>query len=73
MLQENVKIEYDWVVKVMESSLNEAQVHNSGNLFKNLLNKWKFILTNEEKNKLFINFNKRIKLKRKLLKTNIIY
>ena len=70
MLKENVKVEYDWVVKVMESCVNEVQMHSSAQLFNNLVNKWKFNLTSDEKSNLLINFNKRIKLKRKLLKSS---
>jgi ribosome-associated toxin RatA of RatAB toxin-antitoxin module len=70
MLKENVKVEYDWVVKVMESSVNEVQMHSSAQLFNNLVNKWKFNLTSNEKSILLINFNKLIKLKRKLLKSS---
>lgn len=70
MLKENVKVEYDWVVKVMESSVNEVQMHSSVQLFNNLVNKWKFNLTSNEKSNLLINFNKLIKLKRKLLKSS---
>jgi ribosome-associated toxin RatA of RatAB toxin-antitoxin module len=70
MLKENVKVEYDWVVKVMESSVNEVQMHSSAQLFNNLVNKWEFNLTSNEKSNLLINFNKLIKLKRKLLKSS---
>jgi hypothetical protein len=53
--------ELNWVLSVVESCDTEPQLHNSGNLFKNLINKWDYQLSYEEKNKVFDYFlDKRI-------------
>jgi len=45
--------ELKWVLSVVESCNTEVQLHNSGNLFKNLINKWEYQLSYNEKNKVF--------------------
>lgn len=63
-----------WVLSVVESCNNEVQLQNSGNLFKNLINKWEYQLSYEEKNKVFDYFldkrNEKVKEFKKIIVNN---
>lgn len=63
-----------WVLSVVESCNNELQLQSSGNLFKNLINKWEYQLSYEEKNKVFDYFldkrNEKVKEFKKIIANN---
>lgn len=56
MINSNLIKEYLWVIDVLKSCDNHIQISSSERLFNNLLNKWKFDITEDDVNMLKENF-----------------
>ena len=54
----NLQKEYEWVLKVLNSSLNEVQIKTTERLFENFLNKWSKDLSEERQLTFVSNFRK---------------
>lgn len=56
MINSNLIKEYLWVIDVLKSCDNHAQINSSERLFNNLINKWKIDITEEDIDMLKENF-----------------
>lgn len=58
-----LKKEYEWVLKILNSSINVYQIKTSENLFNAFINKWDDEISDEKKITLFYEFKKNKLLK----------
>ena len=54
----NIQKDYDWVLNVLNSCMNELQIKTSDRLFENFLIKWSDELSDERKQTFFSNYKK---------------
>lgn len=54
----NIQKDYDWVLNVLNSSINESQIKTCDKLFENFLTKWSDELSDERKQTFFSNYRK---------------
>ena len=53
-----IQKDYEWVLKVLISSINESQIKTTDRLFNNFINKWSEELSEERKQTFFSNYRK---------------
>ena len=67
----NIKNDEDWVLKVLNSCTNLTHIKSSDNLFKNLINKWSYELSDISIMSLTSNYERKKSLKISEIRTNI--